>query len=133
MSAALVTSGFLAGAVLAGTQIAGANDATSSSSSAPAMSRGADVDPATIPHGPEETLLTGDTADEVEAAAVEEVPGGTVIRVETDSSGAAYEAHVSTDDGVVTVLFDEEFNVIGTETGFGAGMPNHGSWNGPDR
>jgi hypothetical protein len=48
------------------------------------------------------------------------VPGATIIRVETDSDGAAYEAHMQTADGTyVTVKFDKDFNVIGREQGFG--------------
>ena len=72
--------------------------------------------------GPGETLLTGDTAEKVTAAALKAVPGGTVIRVETDSSGATYEAHMKKADGsTVTVLFDADFNVTSTESGFGKG------------
>src|SRR4051794_27908345 len=41
-------------------------------------------DPAQVSHGPGETLLTGDTADKVKQAALDEVSGATVIRVETD-------------------------------------------------
>ena len=40
-----------------------------------------------------EQLLTGDTASRVEAAAKAANPGGaTIVRVETDAEGAAYEA-----------------------------------------
>jgi hypothetical protein len=43
-----------------------------------------------------------------------------VIRVETNSGDATYEAHLERSDGSrVTVLLDEDFNVTGTETGFG--------------
>src|SRR3954470_755316 len=41
--------------------------------------------PATMSHGPGETLLTGTAASKVTAAAKAAVPGGTIIRVETDS------------------------------------------------
>lgn len=79
-------------------------------------------DPAAMPNGPGEELLTGDTADKVTAAALAAEPGATVIRVETDSGGAAYEAHLKLADGsYVTVLFDESFAVTGTEDGFGPG------------
>src|SRR5262245_31015260 len=41
----------------------------------------------------DETLLTGDTKSKVEAAALAKVPGGTIVRVETDGDGnAEYEA-----------------------------------------
>jgi hypothetical protein len=50
------------------------------------------------------------------------VPGGTIVRVEADDEGAAYEAHVETSDGtVVTVKLDEDFTVLETIDGFGAG------------
>jgi hypothetical protein len=71
----------------------------------------------------DETLLTGDTASKVTAAAEAEVPGGTVIRVETDADGnALYEAHMTTADGTpVTVYVDKDFNVVSTDSG----MPQH--------
>ncbi len=79
-------------------------------------------DPASLPNGPGETLLTGDTATKVEAAAKAAVPDGTVIRVETDAQGAAYEAHVKKADGTfVTLKLDASFAVTATEDGFGAG------------
>ena len=58
----------------------------------------------------------------MEAAALEAVPGGTIIRVETDSDGSAYEAHVQKADGSdVTVKVDANFNVSDTIDGFGGG------------
>ena len=60
----------------------------------------------------------------MKAAALAAVPGGTVIRVETDSAGSPYEAHVQKSDGsIVTVKIDNSFNVTSTESGFGAGGP----------
>jgi hypothetical protein len=44
-------------------------------------------------HGPGETLLSGSAASRAKAAALAAVPGAKVIRVESDSGGAAYEAH----------------------------------------
>jgi hypothetical protein len=53
------------------------------------------------------------------------VPGGTIIRVETDSGGATYEAHIEKADGTtVTVKLDAAFNATATESGFGSG-PAH--------
>lgn len=73
-------------------------------------------------NGPGETLLTGTTADNVKAAALAAVPGGTIIRVETDSAGSAYEAHMTKADGTqVTVKIDTNFKVTATEQGFGGG------------
>jgi len=67
----------------------------------------------------DETLLTGDIASKVTAIAKQKVPGGTVIRVETDADGnAAYEAHMVKSDGTpVTVYVDKQFNVVSVETG----------------
>jgi hypothetical protein len=73
---------------------------------------------------PGETLLTGDTAAKVTAAAKEKVPGGTIIRVETDAEGSPYEAHVRKSDGSeVTVKVDEDFNVTKVEDFGGPGGP----------
>jgi hypothetical protein len=65
----------------------------------------------------DETPLTGDTASKVEAAAKAKVPGGVVVRVETDADGhAAYEAHMTDADGThVTVYVDEQFEVVSVE------------------
>ena len=69
-------------------------------------------------NGITEQLLTGDTAARVEAAAKAANPGATVVRVETDAEGAAYEAHIRKADGTsATVKLDASFNVTGTEAG----------------
>ena len=131
--AGLVAAGLVAGGILAGSQIAGAagsstgtGTGTSSGTAATAAAgrHGTPPDPATVKHGPGETLLTGDAAARVTAAAQKAVPGATIIRVETDSGGAAYEAHMQKADGsYVTVAFDKNFNVTGTEQGFGGPGP----------
>ena len=60
-------------------------------------------------HGPNETVLTGTTAEKVKAAALAANPGATIIRVETDSEGSPYEAHITKADGTqVTVKIDAE-------------------------
>jgi hypothetical protein len=95
--------------------------AASAASSAPANA----PDPATVTHGPGETLLTGSDLAKATAAAQSAVPGGTIIRVETDSGGATYEAHIEKADGTtVTVKLDAAFNVTATQSGFGSG-PGH--------
>jgi hypothetical protein len=124
----------LAGALAAGAAVGAASisaAATSSSGSGstgtttqapPAPPAGGAVDPAKMSHGPGETLLTGDTAAKVKAAALAAVPGATVIRVETDSAGSPYEAHLTKSDGTtVTVKVDKNFKVTATESGFGGG------------
>ncbi|MEP6757941.1 MAG: hypothetical protein ABJB55_01955 [Actinomycetota bacterium] len=43
-----------------------------------------------------------------------------ILRVETDSGSAAYEAHIQKADGsVITVRFDKDLQVIDTIEGFG--------------
>ena len=67
----------------------------------------------------DETLLTGDTASKVEAAAVAKVgSGATVVRVETDADGhAAYEVHMVKADGTPTTVYvDKQFDVVSVET-----------------
>ena len=66
----------------------------------------------------DETLLTGDTLAKVTDAATAKVPGGTIVRVETDADGhAAYEAHMTNASGSpVTVYVDAQFNVVSVET-----------------
>lgn len=52
-----------------------------------------------------ETPLTGETAAKVKAAALEKVPGGTVMRLEKNADGAGpYEAHVRKSDGTHVVV-----------------------------
>ena len=130
-TAALAVGLAVGGAGLAGA-VTGSNSSTTSNAStaaatapAPPSANGTRPDPASMPNGPGETLLTGDDASKVTAAALAEVPGATVIRVETDSSGqGVYEAHLSKSDGTqVTVMFDKDFNVTATEDGFGRGGP----------
>ena len=66
----------------------------------------------------DETLLTGDTASKVRELALAKVPGGTIVRVETDADGhAAYEAHMTKADGThVTVYVNETYDVVSVET-----------------
>jgi len=99
----------------------GSGSNQSSSGSAPAAS-------ASNPQQPwghqrsDETLLTGDTAAKVRKLALDKVPGGTIVRVETDADGhAAYEAHMVKADGTpVTVYVNEQFEVVSVESGMPA-------------
>jgi uncharacterized membrane protein YkoI len=72
-----------------------------------------------LPQRSDETVLTGDTASKVTAAAQAKVPGATIERVETDADGhAAYEAHMIRADGSrVTVYVNKQFEVVGTDSG----------------
>lgn len=81
--------------------------------------------------GAGETLLEGDTAASVTAAAQAAVPDGTVERVETDSDGSPYEAHVTKADGThVVVKIDASFAVTGIED-MPAGGPQGGQHHDP--
>lgn len=65
----------------------------------------------------DETPLTGDALAKVTAAAKAELPGGTVVRVETDADGhAKYEAHMTDASGnPVTVYVDADYEVVSVE------------------
>jgi hypothetical protein len=111
--ASAATSGSSTGTTSSGT--------TSSGSPQTQQSPPAQRDPSLGGHqanGKTETLLTGDTAAKVEAAAKAKVPGGTIERVETDAdTGSPYEAHVRKADGSEVVVYvDADFNVTGTGT-----------------
>ena len=68
-------------------------------------------------NGKTETLLTGDTASKVKAAALAKVPG-TVERVETNvDSSAPYEAHIVKSDGTeVEVQVNSDYSVAAVNT-----------------
>ena len=87
----------------------GSNSSASSASSSSAGDR---------PQRPRQTELTGETADKVKAAALAKVPGGTVMRVESDGpGGAAYHAHVRKSDGSeVVVSVNSSFEATAVET-----------------
>jgi hypothetical protein len=134
ISAGLVGStlvgGALGAAMLNGTANAAesttsATDSTAASTPAapaPGGHRGGNFDPSKGGHvgqnGVTETLLTGDTAEKVKAAALAAVPGGTIERVETDAEGSPYEAHMTKADGSrVTVKVDSNYSVTTVENG----------------
>ena len=132
---ALVTGGIVAGASLGAAGIATAATSTTSTTSGPSSTAapstdthgappaGQAGDPATMTHGPNETLLTGSDLQKATAAANTAVPGATIIRAETNSSGASpYEVHMKKSDGSeVTVELDSNFGVVATVSGFGGG------------
>ena len=126
----VVTGALALGAVVGAAGIANAATGSSGSANAPTFAANGPTgpppagagNPATMTHGPGETLLTGSAASSAKAAALAAVPGAKVIRVETDSAGAAYEAHLQKSDGsYVTVKLDKGFNVTATQSGFGGG------------
>ncbi|MEA2247317.1 MAG: hypothetical protein QOH46_1846 [Solirubrobacteraceae bacterium] len=118
----------LAALGLGGAALAGAADKNGSSSSSPS-STSSSGSSSRQGGGAGETALTGDTAAKVKAAAEAKVPGGTVLRVETDNGGD-YEAHVRKSDGTeVEVKVDKSFAVTAVENG-GGGRGGHGGRDG---
>ena len=106
---------------------AASSGSDTSSDVLPAALTATGAQPAAQPQGwgsqrSDETPLTGTTASKVRAAAVAKEPGATVSRIETDADGhAAYEVHMVRSDGtLVTVYVDEQFKVVGEETGMPA-------------
>jgi hypothetical protein len=140
LAGTLVTGAGLASAGIAAaaggstnsTNSAGTSNLVASTSNG-SGSTGARPDPATMTHGPNETLLTGTDLQKADAAAQAAVPGATIIRAETDSSGAApYEVHMKKTDGsYVTLELDSNLNVVKTISGFGAGPAGAQAPNGP--
>jgi hypothetical protein len=126
---ALVTGALVLGVGFGAAGVASAATSSSTNSSTPVAANpqappsGSQGNPATMTHGPNETLLTGADLQKAEAAAKAAVPGATIIRAETDSSGASkYEVHMQKSDGTyVTVELDANFNAVKTISGFGAG------------
>jgi uncharacterized membrane protein YkoI len=81
----------------------------------------------------DETALTGDTLAEVTKAALGKVPGGKVVRAETDADGnAAYEVHMTNASGApVTVYVAKSFEVVGVDTNVHDGHGHGGPGGGP--
>jgi hypothetical protein len=142
MGGGILAAGALAGAILAGTVSASADttptpSASSSAStgtSAGSAATGQSGQQGQLPAGPadnsstpvrsDEKAVSADIAAKLKAAALTAVPGGTVIRVETDAGDAVYEAHMTKADGTrVTVKFDKDLAVTAVEDGMGKGDP----------
>ena len=118
-----LVGGAFGAALLGGTANAQTSTTTDPAATAPAQAAPPTFDPSKgghVANGITETLLTGDDAAKATAAANAAVPGGTILRVETDAEGATYEAHMTKSDGSqVTVKMDASFNVTGIESGPG--------------
>lgn len=109
----------------------GSTAGAGSTSTGSAPAQGSAIDPSQ-PQRPDETLLTGDTATKVTAAALAAYPNATIERVETDSEGV-YEAHVVTTAGEhLIVQVGSDFSVTGTQSGPGAGHMGGGTGTDPD-
>ena len=135
---ALIGAGLAAGAI--GATALGASAATNGSGSTPTYYSSAPTGaPSGAPTGApgdhqgraggpggaapvrtDEKAVSADIAAKLKAAALAKVPGATVIRVETDSGDATYEAHMKKSDGsLVTVKFDKNLAVTAVEDGMG--------------
>ena len=107
-----VTVAALGALGLGGSAIAGAaGDSSSSSGSGSAQTR------------PDRQSLSGDVAAKVKQAALDKLPGATVLRTEAGGPyGSAYHAHVRTSDGTLkVVLVDGQFNVTNVVADQGRG------------
>jgi hypothetical protein len=116
-AAGLIASGLVAGGILAGSVTANAATPTPSATSSTAATAPTNPNPGDVskPQRSDETLLTGDTAAKVKAAALAKYPSATVQRVETDSDGV-YEAHVVNGGSELIVQVGSNFAVTGTQT-----------------
>ncbi|HEY1358564.1 MAG TPA: hypothetical protein VGF21_09680 [Thermoleophilaceae bacterium] len=124
----------LAAVAIGAAAVAGAaSNKGSGSSTTPQAPQRQGAPPRGIPpggHGPGEKLLTGSTADKVKKAAEAKVPGGKILRVETDSDGSPYEAHVQKSNGSqVVVKVDKDFKATSVDDfpGPRGGPPGGGS------
>jgi hypothetical protein len=136
----IVVLAALAFGITAGTYgIASAASGSSSNGSSAGASQFAASGPAAAPGGgqpwgrqrSDESPLSGDALSKVTALAKAKVPGGTIVRVETDADGnSAYEAHmVKADGSPVTVYVNKQFEVVSVESGMprGPGRPQSSS------
>lgn len=130
-AAGLIAAGTVAGAIVASTLSASAadNTSTTSSTTAPAAPSAAGAPAAPGPGGSspvrsDEKALTGSDLAKAKAAALAAVPGGTIIRAETDAGDAVYEVHMKKADGtLVTAKLDKNFTLTKVEDGMGLGDP----------
>jgi uncharacterized membrane protein YkoI len=111
----------LGGAALAGAAGKGSSSSSSSSGTSTTENRPA--------RGPREAL-SADVAAKVKAAALDKVPGATVLRSEAGGPyGTAYHAHVKKADGTLAVvLVDSSFKAttVQADSGGGGGKGRHG-------
>lgn len=129
LTVAAVTVGIAAGSYGVASAASGSGGSNTPSSTAAATTAPSTAN-ARQPWGAQrsdETLLAGTTGDKVRELALAKVPGGTIVRVETDADGhSAYEAHMTDANGnPVTVYVDKSLNVVSVETGGPGKLGNH--------
>lgn len=122
----LLAAGAVVGGILASSL--GANAASSDTGATGGTPAASTPGPAGAqPMRSDEKLVTGSDLSTLTAAALKAVPGGTIVRVETDAGDGVYEAHMTKADGSrVTVKFDKDLKVIKVEDGMGLGDPGGG-------
>ena len=115
-AAAVAALGALA---LGGSAIAGAADKTSASGTSSSKSSQA---------RPQREALSSSVAAKVKAAALEKVPGGTVVRTETGGPyNSAYHAHIKTSAGAErVVLVNSSFQATAVQADQGRGGKGRG-------
>jgi hypothetical protein len=104
---------------LGGAAVAGAADKTTSSGSSSSGTGSSQTRPA---HAQREAL-SSDVAAKVKAAALDKVPGATVLRTEAGGpSNSPYHAHIKTSDGTLkVVLVDSSFKATAVQADQGRG------------
>jgi hypothetical protein len=115
----LVTVAAIGAAPVSGSAVAATSTTATPAPSSSTTATPAEHDPSQGGHtinGKTETLLTGDSAANVKAAALAKVPG-TVERVETNvDSSAPYEAHIQKSDGTeVEVQVNSDYSVAAVD------------------
>src|SRR4051794_28564329 len=118
---------------MGGAAIAGAADTSSSTGSASSETSATTKSPQGRP--PREAL-SSDVAAKVKAAALDKVPGATVLRTEAGGPyNSAYHAHIKTSDGTLkVVLVNASFQATAVQADQGRGGPGgrgHGGPGGP--
>ncbi|HEX4679954.1 MAG TPA: hypothetical protein VH210_12215 [Gaiellaceae bacterium] len=62
---------------------------------------------------PDESVLADDVLETVKEIALDEVPGGTLVRVEADADGVGYLAHMlNADETPMTVYVDPSLDLV---------------------
>jgi hypothetical protein len=131
-SVALLSAGLLVGGAAAGALVVTAANAATADPSLAAASSGSYPTEGQSGEGgrfspgqrsnPDEKAVSSTIEAKLRAAALKAVPGGTILRIETDSGDAAYEAHMKKSDGsFVTVKFNTSYAVTAVEDGMGKG------------
>jgi uncharacterized membrane protein YkoI len=116
-----MAAGGLFGVTVLAPSVSSAATVSTTAATSTTTGSGTATDHSKGPHtanGITETILTGDTATKVKAAAAAAVPGGAIERAETDAEGSKYEVHMTKADGTeVTVKVDANFKVTTVENG----------------